>query len=195
MNSLQKFCVARSVKLHAEQEELKHRDEVLRMMQAKKKPVVVRADGRTFLVSLDREKYLNVVEVEDLQPAQEAAEPVAKPAPKAAKKPVQATTTPHQQIAVTCSKTFAKAVTQAARDEGWSRSEWAESVIPEAFCAWAEDGVLCEDVAGGGTVVVLDLSPEVALQIEEVARGLGNRKIGSAARRLLAFSLPNGGRS
>lgn len=187
MNSLQKFCVARSVKLHAEQEELKHRDEVLRMMQAKKKPVVVRADGRTFLVSLDREKYLNVVEVEDLQPAQEAAEPVAKP--------VQATTTPHRQIAVTCSTAFAKAVTKAARDEGWSRSEWAESVIPEAFCAWAEDGVLCEDVAGGGTVVVLDLSPEVALQIEEVARGLGNRKIGSAARRLLAFSLPNGGRS
>lgn len=191
MNSLQKFCVARSVKLHAEQEELKHRDEVLRMMQAKKKPVVVRADGRTFLVSLDREKYLNVVEVEDLQPAQEAAEPVAKPAPKAAKKPVQATTTPHQQIAVACSKTFAKAVTQAARDEGWSRSEWAESVIPEAFCAWAEDGVLCEDPKAGDSQVVVALSEEVFAQLEEVGKAMGGR--GAAFRRLIAYSLPNGG--
>lgn len=189
MNSLQKFCVARSVKLHAEQEELKHRDEVLRMMQAKKKPVVVRADGRTFLVSLDREKYLNVVEVEDLQPAQEAAEPVAKPAPKAAKKPVQATTTPHQQIAVACSETFAKAMTAAAHDEGWHRSQWADAVIPDA--SWAEDGVLCEDPKAGDSQVVVALSEEVFAQLEEVGKAMGGR--GAAFRRLIAYSLPNGG--
>lgn len=124
-NAIQKFCIARSVKLHAEQEESKHRDEVFRVMQSKKKPVVVRADGRIFLVSLDRENV----------------------------------------------------------------------VIPEAYLAWVEDGVLCDDPASGDSQVVVDLSIEVFTQVEEVAKTLmGRRCNGAAFRRLIAYSLPNGGK-
>lgn len=183
MNSLQKFCVARSVKLHAEQEELKHRDEVLRMMQAKKKPVVVRADGRTFLVSLDREKYLNVVEAE---------EPCTKP-PKQPAVEIPITEQKRAIADFACSKTFAKAMTAAAHDEGWNRSQWADAVIPDAYVAWAEDGVLCEDPEAGDSQVVVALSEEVFAQVEEVGKAMGGR--GAAFRRLIAYSLPNGGRT
>lgn len=207
-NAIQKFCIARSVKLHAEQEESKHRDEVFRVMQSKKKPVVVRADGRIFLVSLDREKYLSVVEVEDpstpdplaglirgIDLRQAAAPVVEIPITEQKRAPTDPVEPPAsvRRIVCSCSKTFAKAMTVAANDEGWTRSQWSDAVIPEAYLAWVEDGALCDDPASGDSQVVVTLSAEVFAQVEDVGKAIGGRSVGAALRRLIAYSLPNGG--
>lgn len=196
-NAIQKFCIARSVKLHAEQEESKHRDEVFRVMQLRKKPVVVRAEGRTFLVSLDREKFLSVVEAEDLsqEVAHQKEEPCTKPAKKPQTTAVKVGSSKRIGRAIaSCSKQFLAACSQSAKDEGWNMGQWADSVIPEAYLHYVEGGELCDDPGAGNAQITAMLSAEVLGQVQEIAKALGGRRFSSSAlRRLIAYSLPNGG--
>lgn len=206
LTPIQKFCLARAAKLAADIEEKKHHAETLKLATTKGKPFIVRAEGRAFLVTLHRGNMLLCSEVEDEAPAQtrttvQQTQPKEQPAveipiteqnraPAAPAAPVQ----PPKRLGVACSKTFAKAMTVAANDEGWNRSRWADAVIPEAYLAWAEDGVLCDDPEAGDSQVTVALSGEVFAQIEEVAKAMGGRGNGAAFRRLIAYSLPNGGR-
>ncbi len=81
-----------------------------------------------------------------------------------------------------------------SQDEGWNRSQWADAVIPEAYLAWVEDGVLCDDPEAVDSQVTVMLSGEVFAQVEEVGKALGGRGVGAAFRRLIAYSLPSGGK-
>jgi hypothetical protein len=199
LTPIQKFCLARAAKLAADIEEKKHHSEVLKLATTKGKPFIVRAEGRAFLITLHRGNLLLCSEVEDEAPAQtRTTVQQTKPAMeiptteqnRAPAAPVQ----PPKRLGVACSKTFAKAMTVAANDEGWNRSRWADAVIPEAYLAWVEDGVLCDDPEAGDSQVTVLLSGEVFAQVEEVGKAMGGRGNGAAFRRLIAYSLPNGGR-
>lgn len=206
LTPIQKFCLARAAKLAADAEEKKHHAEVLKLATQKAKPFIVRADGRAFMITLHRGNLLLCSEVEDeateqsktiVQQTKPKEHPAAeipiteqKRAPAAVIESVQSP----KRLAVACSKTFAKAMTAAAHDEGWNRSQWADAVIPEAYLAWVEDGVLCDDPEAGDSQVTVILSGEAFAQIEEVGKAMGGRGNGAAFRRLIAYSLPNGGK-
>jgi hypothetical protein len=203
LTPIQKFCLARAAKLAADIEGKKHHAEVLKLATTKGKPFIVRAEGRAFMITLHRGNLLLCSEVEDEVPEQSKAsvqqtKPPKQPAvevpiteqKRAPAAPVQSP----KRLGVACSKTFAKAMTVAAHDEGWNRSQWADAVIPEAYLAWVEDGVLCDDPEAGDSQVTVMLSGEVFAQIEEVGKAMGGRGNGAAFRRLIAYSLPNGGK-
>lgn len=202
LTPIQKFCLARAAKLAADVEEKKHHAEVLKLATTKGKPFIVRAEGRAFLITLHRGNLLLCSEVEDEVPAQtRTTVQQTKPAmeipiteqKRAPPAPIESAQAP-KRFAVACSKGFAKAMTVAANDEGWNRSQWADSVIPEAYVAWAEDGVLCDDPDAGDSQVTVMLSGEVFAQVEEVGMAMGRRGNGAAFRRLIAYSLPNRGK-
>lgn len=204
LTPIQKFCLARAAKLAAEIEEKKHHAEVLKLATQKAKPFIVRAEGRAFMITLHRGNLLLCSEVEDEAPEQSKtsvqqtkpqAQPVMEiPITEQKRAPAASVQSP-KRIAVACSKPFAKAMTLAAHDEGWNRSQWADAVIPEAYLVWVEDGVLCDDPEAGDSQVTVMLSGEVFAQIEEVGKAMGGRGNGAAFRRLIAYSLPSGGKT
>lgn len=177
LTPIQKFCLARAAKLAADIEEKKHHAEVLKLATQKGKPFIVRAEGRAFLITLHRGNMLLCAEVEDKVTAQ-----------------TRTTVQSPKRLKVKCSKTFAKAMTVAAKGEGWNRSQWSDAVIPEAYLAWVEDGALCDDPETGDSQVIVILSGETLALVEKTRKTMGCRGNGAAFRRLIAYSLPNGGR-
>lgn len=221
MNILQRFAQARVKKLDAEAEENTIRAEVFAELKRLNLPQIVDVEGRCFLLRITHERQracISMLEVATAipppneKPTQKNEQPpAAKPTPievSAPKKPPAKTKTTRpaapakplpkapngvRPISCSCTKEFAKAMTRAANDEGMTRAQWAENVIPDAYLSWVKGERVTEDPGLGDSQVVLTLSCEVHAQVMDFANFLGPNSTGAALRRLVFWTLRQGG--